>query len=116
MPKIVVNACYGGFGLSHEAIMHYSELADLNLTAIKQDHGSSEYRYFVNGIVDKDHEWYYLDLERDDPYLVQTVEALGKLANGNFSTLRIADVPDGVRWYIDDYDGIETVREQHSTW
>ena len=35
--KVVINKCYGGFGLSHEAIMLYSDAAKLNLKAVKQD-------------------------------------------------------------------------------
>ena len=115
LPKVVVNACYGGFGLSHEAIMRYSELAGLNLVRVKDGYLISD-AYYIDGVRDDDHHWYYFDLERDDPYLVQVVEELGELADGEFAKLRIADVPDGVEWYIDDYDGIETVRETHSTW
>ena len=29
--KIVINSCYGGFGLSHEAIMKYAELSGFEL-------------------------------------------------------------------------------------
>jgi hypothetical protein len=117
MPKIVVNACYGGFSLSHAAIMRYGELAGINLQAIKGSIvGPEYYSYCVDGIIDDDHMWYYHDLERSDPYLVQVVEELGKSAAGAFATLRIADVPDDVEWYIDDYDGIETVCETHRRW
>ena len=37
-------------------------------------------------------------------------------ADGDHAQLRIVDIPDDVNWYIDDYDGIETVREHHRTW
>jgi hypothetical protein len=117
MPKIVVNACYGGFGLSHAAIMRYSELAGLRLQATKgSSFGFEYYTYYVDGIIDDDHVWYCGDLERTDPYLVQVVEELGKSAAGTFASLRIADVPNDVEWYINDYDGIETVCEKHRKW
>ena len=29
--KVVINACYGGFGLSHKAIMRYAELKGFKL-------------------------------------------------------------------------------------
>ena len=115
MPKVVVNACYGGFGLSHDAIMRYSELAGLNLRAVKDGYLITE-NYYIDGVRDEDHFWSMYDLERTDPYLVQVVEELGELANGEMASLRIADVPNGVSWYIDDYDGIETVRETHNSW
>ena len=41
---------------------------------------------------------------------------MGREANSDCADLRIADVPDDIEWYIDDYDGIETVREVHRTW
>lgn len=116
MPKVVVNACYGGFGLSHEAIMRYSELAGLNLKPIKNEGLLFVTNYYIDGVRDDDNIWSDFDLERTDPYLVQVVEELGELANGQYANLRIADVPDGVDWYIDDYDGIETVHETHSSW
>lgn len=115
MTKVVVNACYGGFGLSHDAIMRYSELAGLNLVRVRDGYLITD-AYYIDGVRDDDHLWYCHDLERTDPYLVQVVEELGELADGEFASLRIADVPDGVSWYIDDYDGIETVRETHNSW
>jgi len=47
---------------------------------------------------------------------VQMVEELGKKANGDYSKLRIVQIPDDVNWYIHEYDGMEHVAEQHRTW
>jgi hypothetical protein len=115
MPKIVVNACFGGFGLSHEAIMRYGELANLNLIYQESD-CRWDSRYYKNGVISEENYFWDHDIERDDLLLVQVVEELGDRANGNCAELRIADVPDDVLWYIDDYDGSETVREVHRTW
>lgn len=115
MPKVVVNACFGGFGLSHEAVMRYGELANINLVCqmgIENHHIS----YYKDGVISDDTHFYPGDIERDDPILVQVVEELGRSANGEYAELRIADVPDDIQWYIDDYDGSETVREIHRTW
>ena len=117
MPKIVVNSCYGGFGLSHEAIVRYGEIKGLNLTVVPTGKESFDmYRYYKDGIQDTKHGLYHYDISRDDPALVQTVEELGEAANDRYAQLRIVDVPNDVEWYIDEYDGIETVREQHRTW
>lgn len=116
MPRVVVNSCFGGFGLSHEAIMRYGELAGLNLKHIKDQQSFWMNYYFINGIEDDRHHFSSSDLNRDDPLLVQVVEELGRTADGDYAKLRIADVPDNIKWYIDDYDGIETVREVHRTW
>ena len=115
MPKVVVNACFGGFGLSHDAIMRYGEIANLNLIHVEGEHRYS-CSYYKNGIKDDDNYFCDSDIERDDPLLVQVVEELGEEASGDLSELRIAEVPEGVDWYIDDYDGVETVREIHRTW
>lgn len=115
MPKVVVNACFGGFELSHDAIMRYGELKNLNLIYVKGDHEFNSH-YYKNGLTDDENYFSSYDIERDDPILVQVVEEMGEEADGRFSELRIADVPDDVLWYLDDYDGIETVREIHRTW
>ena len=51
-------------------------------------------------------------IKRDDPKLVQAVEALGPEATG----LRVVEVPPGVDWEIKDYDGQEWIAERHRTW
>lgn len=121
MPKIVVNACYGGFSLSDAAILRYAEIKGLNLAKIQVTYGDGECQFTrdhlaIDGINDADHYFYYGDIERYDPILVQVVEELREAANGEFASLRIANVPDDVKWYIDEYDGIETVCEEHRRW
>lgn len=88
--KIVINRCYGGFGLSEKALKLYEELAQEN---------PNTYNF-----------------ERNCPHLVQVVEQLGKEANGDFSDLKIVEIPDGVEWCIEEYDGMEWVAEVHRTW
>lgn len=89
--KIVINACYGGFGLTDKALARYNELSGNSVE-------------------------YYFDITRDDPALVQVVEELGSKAAGEFSELKIVEIPDGIKWYIHEYDGMEHVAEQHQTW
>jgi hypothetical protein len=91
--RIVINDCYGGFGLSEEATQRYRELA---------------------GIINDD--WSYYDVVRDDPYLVQVVREMGHRANGKHSNLKIVEVPAGIEWHITEYDGNEWVAENHRTW
>jgi hypothetical protein len=54
--------------------------------------------------------------DRDDPLLVQVVEELGSDASGRFSVLKIIEIPDGIEWKIEEYDGAEWVSEKHHTW
>ena len=90
--KIVINADYGGFGLSEAASVRYRELAGIPL---------SEFRW---------------EIQRDDPHLVQTIQELGEAANNRYSELKVVEVPDGVEWTIHEYDGREWVAEAHRTW
>jgi hypothetical protein len=134
--KIVINSCYGGFGLSHEGVMHYAKLKGLTLYLEKGDFGLTEY-----WTVPKDHRPVKPDfntapiaermgynrkykectlwdnyIDRDDPDLVRTVEELGNKANGHYAKLNIAEIPDGIEWEIEEYDGMEHVAEKHRTW
>jgi hypothetical protein len=90
--KVVINACYGGFRLSHEAVAAYAE-------------GTEEINSYS-----REPEF------RSDPKLVAIVEELGERAAGRYSELKIVEVPDDVSWYIDEYDGMEWVAEDHRTW
>ena len=84
--KIVINDCFGGFGLSQKTV----DLLKL----------------------EDSHDW----IERDDPGLVKVVEALGKRANSRCAKLRIVEIPADVEWQIEDHKGIEYIAEKHRTW
>ena len=91
--KIVVNRCYGGFGLSEEAY---------DFLGLKWD-GYYGYAYMP-------------DDKRTDPKLVECVEKLGEKANGKFAKLEVVEIPDDVMWEISSYDGWETIEEKHRSW
>jgi hypothetical protein len=128
--KLVINRCYGGFGLSHEAIMRYAELKGIKLFWEDDGFITSYYTVPVHEfrILEKEAKEtrsyskmngvYFsgYDMERNDPHLVQVVEEMGIKANGRFANLTIVDIPDDVNYEIDEYDGIETVHEVHRTW
>ena len=88
--KVVINDCHGGFGLSHEA-----------------------YKYLN---IPWDNYGYEFERDRANPDLVRCVEALGAKANGHYARLKIVEIPDGVDWIIEEYDGREWVAENHRTW
>ncbi len=90
---IVINDCYGGFGLSVRAQEEYRKRA---------------------GITDP--SWYDREIPRDDPYLVQIVRELGSAANGSHSNLKIVEIPGDVDWIVQEYDGAEWIAETHRTW
>jgi len=115
--KVVINRCYGGFGLSDQAIVRYAELKGINLV-MEDSKSSLGATFYVDGVKDDEHHFSYYDLsdDRTDPFLVQVVEELGTVANGFASDLRIVNIPDDVVYTIEEYDGIEWVAEVHRTW
>lgn len=54
--------------------------------------------------------------DRSDPDLIAVVKKLGKKASGACADLKIVQIPDGVDYLIDEYDGLEHIAEKHRTW
>lgn len=136
MTKVVVNRCFGGFGLSDEAyewlIAHGVKSGPYKqepknpktgLYDIKPPENEGEV-IFDNEHPDSEREgtgwgryWEtWIDDKRDWPLLVQCVEELGNKADGRFAQLEIVEIPDDVEWEIDEYDGSEHIAEKHRTW
>ena len=113
--KIVINDCHGGFGISDEAVERYAQIKGIELEKRKPKYPffDNQMDYYIAG-TDK----MFLDrhIERDDPVLIQVVQDLQDKANDWGSALKIIDIPDDVKWQIEEYDGLEWVAEQHRTW
>lgn len=109
--KVVINECFGGFGLSDDAIARVLELKGLKYTT---DIDKYERTHFF--IEDSEHAFWEGDLERNDPALVQVVQEMGEKVNNDYSSLKIIEIPDDVKWHIAEYDGREHVAENHRTW
>ena len=78
--KICINTCFGGFGLSDEALQMLG----------------FETRY----------PW----ISRTDSRLIEVVNTLGEAANGYSARLAIVDLPDeATDWEIEEYDGSEGI-------
>ena len=54
--------------------------------------------------------------DRTDPLLIEVIEELGDAANGSCAKLKVIEIPDGIKYEIEDYDGNESVHEVHSSW
>jgi hypothetical protein len=80
--KVVVNKCYGGFGLSEEAHELAKELSG-------------------------DEKWRPYKVPRHDDVLVEVVLRLGDKANSSSSRLVVYEVTD--KYFIKEYDGIEAI-------
>lgn len=137
--KVVINKCFGGFGVSEEGARHMAaagcadaikEVADYEATLAAFAHYKAtgealpgryegETRFFdisiKYGEKPKFHG-HFSDLPRDDKTLIAAVEALGTKANGDYAKLAIVEIPNGTDYEISEYDGQERVAEKHRTW
>ena len=131
--KLVINDCYGGFGLSPKGCKRYLELKGQEAyfyiqTAYKWSDNVMKFER-VDNVDDIDtlffscttydqgktisdfpkDTFYSKNLKRNDPTLIQVVEELGDEASGKCSHLIVVEIENG-RWYkIDEYDGYESV-------
>ena len=141
MTKVVINKCYGGFGLSHEAVMRYFEIKGIN---VYPEQGKDYWKFWTYWTVKpedrielKEGEDFYKmsiedrrayneahsaqtiyerEIERHDPALIQAVEELGSKANGSHAELSVVEIPDDINYIIEEYDGMEHIAEAHRTW
>ena len=87
MSSVIINACYGGFGLSDEALHEYEKRTGTTL----------------------DYEFATFGCPRWDPVWVQIVRDLGKKASGPCAKLTVIDLDPNFAcgYHIDEYDGME---------
>lgn len=129
--KVVINKCFGGFGLSDEANVALAARRGITLYPLDEHFGCTHYatvpkeeyeRLERESRVQRDYSlvnglfWNAREFGRDDPDLVAVVEEFGDKANSRFSELKVVEVPDGVEWELNEYDGIEWIAEKHRTW
>lgn len=126
--KIVINNCYGGFGLSTEAIkLYYKYKFDKEVFCYISDYsGDNEYIKTTSGEYDfytfedlgdyikeipetePDLHWVRNEIFRHDPILVKVVEELGEKANGYCSDLIVVEI-DSNKYRVEEYDGREWI-------
>ena len=142
--KIVVNRCFGGFGLSVDAFENIQERKGNKLYDYKWDDiygpfGDRVYTKIKKPKTDK--EWYvtatkdlgsitseeqiseyrvsdydFID-NRTDLDMISVIEEIGaKRSSGYLSKLQVVEIPDDIEYDIDEYDGKEWVVEKHRRW
>lgn len=143
---MVINTCYGGFSLSDKAYERLIELGiparkyiqqerdpstglykrqplnegevifDRELTPEGEDESNDLYYKFKPNSITGRYWETWLGTNRSHPLLVKVVEELGEDANTRYSKLKVVEVPDGVDYTIEEYDGLEHIAEVHRTW
>ena len=139
MRRVVINSCHGGFGLSHDAMLRFAEIKEIDiypekgkwdmwtywlLPENKRVKSKSNDEFYEMSIPERQaynalceaQTLYDRDILRDDPALVQVVEEMGKEAASRHDNLNVIEIPDNVEWQIEEYDGMEHVAEKHRTW
>lgn len=139
--KVIINECFGGFGLSDAA---YERLIELGIpvrpyieqkrnpeTGLYEKVPENEGRIIFDRTLTPAQKlcdarsiefmgryWTAVDDDqlRVDPLVIQVVEELGAKANGACAKLRVIEIPDGIEWNVDEYDGYEHIAEAHRTW
>jgi hypothetical protein len=140
--KIVINRCFGGFGISdagHEWLIAHGVPAK---AYVEQRRDPVSKRYLPEpaneGFVifdrtltpdhpfsDEEHirimgryweSWCNDNEKRTHPLVVQMVKELGQICWGSRAELAVVEVPDDVKWEISEYHGMEHVAEKHRTW
>lgn len=138
MPKVVINRKFGGFGLSDAAYLklheygvpiqaHVPEERDPETMLCLPQPANDGEVIFDRTLLNDDLEKSIMGLagrywdcwtrdNREHPLVVRVVEELGTDASGRFADLKVVEIPDGVQYTIEEYDGLEHIAEVHRTW
>lgn len=138
--KVILNKRYGGFDVSDAAYELYAKKKGITLYKYTDQINRDMTRVYTRvdfgdrvGVMthyftcdfgknpdEKSVDWskmLYLSSEhREDKTLIEVVEELGKAASGSFGELVIVEIPDGMDYVIDDYDGFEMLHEKVQVW
>ena len=139
--KVVINTCYGGFGLSPKGLKRYLELKGQKAwfyVQTKYEHCDGEDVYQLMDAEDVTSLFWSCSLknqgdeiddypeqcfsigsiERNDPTLIQVVEELGDECCSVYSRLSIVDIEPGTWYKITEYDGYESIeyRDFNNEW
>lgn len=105
MREVVLNCCYGGFGVSKEGILEV--LKRKGLTAIKETGDRFCYRFLAsNG-----EEYGKYSFDREDAELIAAIKECGsEYMSASCASLEIEEYDDeNFTYWIDEYDGVETL-------
>jgi len=130
--KVAVNKCFGGFRFSKEGYEWLMKEKGWTMTTWNKDGDYTDPdAQIVKQTEDPSRPWtmpgsggpeyYFVQSDRDpsfrtNPDIIEAVETLGLKVNDSVANIKITEIPDDIKWHIDDYDGSEHIAEDHRTW
>jgi len=135
--KVAINTCYGGFSFSEK---FYEKLIEYGVPVkkfVEQVIDPETRQYLPEPLNDGEvlfdrtlssdesdimikmcgKYWgSWVGDDRSHPLMLKIIEELGEDANGQHSKIEIIEIPDDVEYTIDDYDGMESIHENHRMW
>lgn len=105
--KVLVNECYGGYGISSEASKLW-----LERKAIPYEIYEDSYNLIV--IINGERQYMSTYISRTDETLIEIFEEKGsEFTSGPHAEVALEEIPDGCKYDIHEYDGTEYI---NSTW
>jgi len=119
--KVAINKCFGGFDMSAALCEKLIELGIPLYSKWEDIPKGNKDPYIVKDSEKLSFNDYYSNFNeyqfRTNETLIKAIEAIGEgAASGRFGNIKVVNIPDGMEYEIDDYDGIETIREKHRSW
>jgi len=123
MIEIVINKCFGGFSLNNTVAKILKEKG-VEITFIgeffsdgsgpKESFGDESHHLSNDDFGIESHNY---NAWRADKRLIEAIEQIGEnKSGGSLAEISIVEIPDSIEWSIDEYDGIESIHEEHEVW
>jgi len=124
--KVILNKAIGGWGynIPDDIYYEYAKRCDITIYKVRGiygEHFATIPQGTYDSLLDQTEEDYdkYFDVyfriteeDRLDSNLIDIIEHFDQTK----TSLRVVDIPDDMRYYISDYDGFETLHEEHRRW
>ena len=129
--KVVINDCYGGFGISNKAgdalvakgwsTTDFNEAGGYENPEAKLVCKEKKRDDLSNQAVELFGKYSFISRDSDPalrshPDLVAVVKEIGDEASNKYGELKVVEIPDGTDVIIEEYDGMEWIAERHQTW